>query len=76
MKVISGGVEDVTVEKCCSFIVKTSYGNIKMYGEIINDEIDEIGIIPCFWDNIYSQLSDKEQGLVRGLVIDELRKLI
>lgn len=76
MKVISGGVDSVVAEKHCSFIIKTSLGDIKMYGEIINDEIDEKCITPCFWDNKYKQLSDKEQGLVRVLVIEELRKLI
>lgn len=77
MKVISGGIERTTIEKNCSFVIETSIGNITMYGEILDNEVNEKATGPSFWNaDKFRELSDEEQKLVKQTVHTELRKLL
>lgn len=41
MKVIGGGIDSTKIEINCSYTIETSIGDITMYGEIIDNEINE-----------------------------------
>lgn len=77
MKVISGGVDSTKTEINCSYKIETSLGNVTMYGEIIDNEVNERATGASFWNsNRFRELPREEQVLVTQAVHLELRKLL
>jgi len=77
MKVISGGVDSTKTEINCSYTIETSIGNVTMYGEVVDNEVNEKATGPSFWNaDKFRKLSDEEQKLVKQTVHLELRKLL
>jgi len=77
IKIVSGGIDVTKIELNCSFIVETSKGHITMYGEILNNKVNESATDASFWNvDKYRLLSEEEQSLIKKLVNIELEKLI
>jgi hypothetical protein len=77
MKVISGGVDSTKTEINCSYTIETSIGNVTMYGEIVDNDVNEKATGPSFWNaNKFRELSDEEQKLVKETVHSQLRQLL
>ena len=74
MEIRSAIIERIQIEKSYSVVVKTTVGDITMYGEVLNGQVNEDITGPAFWNkDKFKSLPLDEQQLAISTVNEHLQ---